>query len=109
MDFRLAARCSAALLLWQSRKTSAAESQLTPDGDAEGADVAAAVEGAKRDGVLAGGERAEIDGVSLVAAVGDSVIGKDWRPGRTVDAGVAFSDLPGRYRQLKKLPARNRA
>ena len=49
----------------------------TLHGDTQGPDIPATVERSQRDRVFARGERAKINGVNLVAAVSNSVIGKD--------------------------------
>ncbi len=75
---------------------------LTPDRHAQGADVTATVERSKRDGVLAGRQGAEVHGVSLVSAIGNSVVGKHWRPSRAVDTRVRFFHFSGRVVNRRK-------
>src|SRR5690349_3204166 len=69
---------------------------LTPDGDAERADVAAGVKATQGNCVLTRSEGAELDGINFVTAVGDTVVRKHWNPCRAVETRVRLFDFPCR-------------
>ena len=79
---------------------------LTPDRDAQGADVAAAVECPEGDGVFPGCELAKIQRKDFVPAVGDAVVRKDRHPRRAVEARIRLFYLPSRIVNGKNHPHR---
>src|ERR1700752_1955040 len=67
--------------------------QLSADGDAQCADVAARVKGSERDCVFACSERSEVHGVDFVTAIGNPVVRKDRYPGSAVEARIRLLNL----------------
>ena len=76
-------------------------SLLTTQGHTQGPYVSAAVKGAQADRVFTRRQGRKLNGVSFLPAVGNSIIGKQRRPGRAIKAEVGLLDFAGCVSDLK--------
>jgi hypothetical protein len=71
-------------------------------GHTHGADIPAPVKGSQANSVFPGRHDWKVNGVSFQTAIGNSIIRKQWRPGRTVQAQVGLLNFAGCVSDFKQ-------